>query len=187
MKFLKYFLLVILLLLVIFFGRGLLTPHIEYDSQITVAKSASEAWAVMGDETKLSQWLKGFIKTELVSGTANTVGAVSNIYVEDNGQEMIMKETITAFEPGKHMGMNFSIDFMDMDYKLLFSENDDKTQIKTTTRTMGNGLFAKSMISFMQGSMKSQEDENLKNLKKLIEENTTDYFSETTNELIEVK
>jgi hypothetical protein len=36
----------------------------------------------------------------------------------------------------------------------------------------------RSMVSFMTSSMQSQEDENMNNLKTMIEQNTTNYFPE---------
>ena len=55
-------------------------------------------------------------------------------------------------------------------------ENNGKTTIKTVSSTSGNGIIAKSIVSFMTSAMKKQEDENLENLKTLIEENTKNYF-----------
>ncbi|GAA4272507.1 SRPBCC family protein [Aquimarina gracilis] len=176
MKYVKYLLGFIVLLILIFFGSGLLTPSVYYESEIIVNKSAKESWAVMSDESKLPQWIKGFKKTELISGTKNSVGAVSKIYIDDNGQEMTMQETIKEIKPNALMSMKFTMDFMDMDYEMHMKENNGKTTINSKSTTVGNGLFAKSIVSFMRGSMKSQEDENLQSLKKVIEENTTDYF-----------
>lgn len=175
MKYLKYLLGLILLVVIIFFGKGLLTPSISYESEIVVNKSAAESWAVMSDESKLSQWIKEVKKIELVSGTPNTVGAVSNIHVVDGEQEMVMKETITQITPNELMAMTFTMDFMDMEYEMHMKEEGGKTTITSKSTTTGNGIFAKSMLSFMGGSMKTQEDNNLSNLKKLIEENTTTY------------
>ncbi|MEP0265375.1 SRPBCC family protein [Dokdonia sp.] len=175
MKYLKYVLGLILLIAIIFFGKGLLTPSINYESEIVVNKSVEESWAVMSDETKLSQWIKEVKKIELVSGTANTVGAVSNVYVEDGGQEMVMEETITKITPNELMAMTFTMDFMNMDYEMHMKEEGGKTTITSKSTTTGNGLFAKSMLSFMGGSMKTQEDNNLNNLKTLIEENKKKY------------
>ena len=59
MKYLKYFIVFIALLLLFFIGRGLLTPSISYNSEITVEKSIEESWAVMNDESKITEWLKG--------------------------------------------------------------------------------------------------------------------------------
>jgi len=179
MKYLKYLLYLVLVLAGIFFGKGLLTPSVYYESEIVVNKSAKESWAVMSDETNLPKWIKGFIRTELVSGTPNTVGAISNVYVDEGGKEMMMKETVTAIKLYEQLGMNFSMDFMDMDYEMLFKEKEDgKTTITSKSTTVGNGILAKSIISFMPGSMKAQEDENMNTLKGLIEGNTKDYFPE---------
>ena len=186
MKYLKYPLILIFVLIAIFVGKGLLTPSITYESEVIVDKSVKESWAVMSDSDKLPEWIKGFLRAELVSGTEGTVGAVSNNYVDNNGQEMMMQETITALTPEEHMAMTFSMDFMDMDYEVFTEDVDGKTTIRTVSTTKGNGILSKSIISFMPGAMKAQEDENLNNLKKVIEENTTNYFPEPIVDSVEV-
>ena len=175
MKYLKYLFGIIVLLVLLFLANGIFSPSIYYESEVVVNKPVKEAWAVMSDESKLPKWIEGFKKTELVSGTANTIGAVSNVYIDDRGQETVMKETITNVKPNEIMAMRFSMDFMDMDYEMSMSEKDGQTTIKSKSTTFGNGIFAKSMVAFMKNPMKSQEDKNLNSLKKLIEENTTVY------------
>ncbi len=175
MKFLKYLLAALLLLTILFFAKGLITPSISYENEVTVNKPAQEAWNVMSDEENLPKWIKGFKSTTLVSGTANTVGAVSNIVIEEGGKEMIMQETINKVKPNELLDMTFSMDFMDMDYLITFTEKDGKTTIKSTSTTKGNGLFAKSIVSFLTSTMKTQEDVNLAKLKQLIDENTKSY------------
>lgn len=189
MKILKILLAIILLLVIIFFAKGLMTPTVSYDCEITVNKKADESWAVMSDEVNLPKWINGFKRTELVSGTANTVGAVSNVYVDEGGTEMMMKETINKITPNSLLDMTFTMDFMDMDYVMTLSEKNNSTTIKTKSTTKGNSLIAKSIVSFMPSAMKAQEQENLNNLKKLIEGNTKNYFPdpepEPTENLIE--
>ena len=175
MKYLKIILLIVLVLIVFFFGKGFLTPFITYESQIAVNKSVKESWAVVSDESKISEWLKSVKKIELIEGTKNTIGAVSNVYVVENGNEMVMKETITELVPNDHIAMTFTMDFMNMDYNLSMEEKDGKTIISTISTTKGNGLFAKSILSFMTSTMKTQEDVNLNNLKIAIENNSTIY------------
>lgn len=179
MKYLKYFLLLIVVLVLFFIGKGLFTPSVSYECEVTVNKPANEAWAVMSDESNLPKWINGFKRIELVSGEKNAVGAVSNVYVEDEGEEIMMTETITAIMPGEQMVMTFSMDFMNMDYEMLFEETDGKTKITTKSTTTGNGMMAKSMISFMPDAMRTQEKENLQSLKRIIEENTKNYFPES--------
>ena len=87
-----------------------------------------------------------------------------------------MKETITAIIPNNLMSMSFAMDFMDMNYEMRLQEKGNSTIIKTKSNTFGNGIFAKSILAFMPKSMKAQEEKNLNNLKRIIEENTKDYF-----------
>lgn len=186
MKYLKYLLGIILLLVVIFFGRGFLTPSFSYTSEFIVDKPIKEAWAVMGDESKVSQWLKGITSIEHVSGEKYTVGAVTKYTFSENGQESTVVETIKSVKPNEHIAMDFVMEgAMDMDYKVDFAVKDGKTHVKSSTTAKGSGIFMRSMLSFMQGTMKAQEDENLGNLKKLIEENKTNYFPAPVVETIE--
>ncbi len=178
MKIIKYSLAIVLALIILFLAMGFITPSIEYNCEVQINKPAIEVWAVMSDESKVSDWIKGYKSSELISGTPNTLGAVTKIYIEENGTEMSMQETITALEPNKRMAMNFTMDFMDMDYDMRLEDKGAYTIIKTNSKTVGNGMIAKSMISFMPSSMEAQEIENLGNLKRLVEENTTDYFKD---------
>ncbi|WP_299682125.1 SRPBCC family protein [uncultured Dokdonia sp.] len=174
MKYLKYLLILILILGIVFIAKGLLTPSISYENEITVNASAKESWSVMNNETNLPKWIKGFKKIEPVSGTPNTVGAVSKVYIEEQGEEMTMEETITAVKENELMAMTFTMDFMNMDYEMSFKEKDGQTVISSKSTTTGNGIMAKSMVSFMKGAMSEQEDKNLMNLKNLIEGNSSE-------------
>lgn len=186
MKYLKYLLGIIALLGIIFIAKGFLTPSISYNSEIVVDKSIKEAMAVMNDESKVAQWLTGIKDMEHVSGEKGAVGAVTKYTFDENGQESTIIETITAIRPNEHMAMSFVMEeVMEMDYQVDFNNKDGQTHIKSTTITKGTGWFMRSMVSFMQGAMQAQEDENMSKLKKLIDENTTDYFPTPVLELEE--
>jgi hypothetical protein len=61
-------------LVIIFIGRVLLTPSVSYENEILVDKSVKESWAVMSDELTMPKWIKGFQRSELVSGTKKYCG-----------------------------------------------------------------------------------------------------------------
>lgn len=177
MKFIKYLLILIVVAAVIFFGSGLLRPNQSYSSEITVEKSVEEAWAVMEDDSKTNQWLKSIKDTKHVSGKKGKVGGVTEYTFTDGEEESKVLETITSVVPNEHIAMDFVMpDVMTMDYKIEISEQDGKTHIKSSTVAEGTGLFMQSLFSFMGSSLKAQEDENLNNLKLVIDNNTTDYF-----------
>ncbi len=177
MKFLKYLLGIIALLAIIFFILGLVKSEVSYNNDILVDKSLAESWAVSQDDTKLKDWLEGFQKAEHISGTPGTVGAVSDIYFLNEGQEMVIRETITEIVPNESISMTFTSDFMNMDYKLSMTAVDNKTKISSRTTCTGNGAISKSMIAMMGGAMESQEETNLNKLKQTIERNSKNYFN----------
>jgi len=177
MKYLKYLLGIIALLALLFIGKGILTPSISYSSEIIVDKPVEEAWMVMNDESKINQWIKGITNMEHVSGVKGTVGAVTKYTFVEDGQESIMLETLKTVRPNEQAAMDFVVEgAMAMDYQVNFSEIDGKTHIQSSTTTTGAGLIMRSIVSFMKSTMQASEDENMANLKKLIEENTTNYF-----------
>jgi uncharacterized protein YndB with AHSA1/START domain len=176
MKFLKYLLGFVVFLLVGFFTMGLLTAEVSYDCDIVVDKPLAECWAVSQDPDKISEWLMGFEKMEHISGTPGTVGAVSDIYFNHDGQEMVIRETITEIVADESISMTFTSDFMDMDYTLSMASVDGKTKISSNTTAVGNGLFSKSIMALVGSSMITQEETNLSYLKACIESNSKDYF-----------
>jgi len=186
MKYLKYILGLIAILVIGFFLMGIIKPKLAYDCEIIVEKPAAESWAVVQDEEKMSEWLPGFIKIENLSGTPGTVGAVSLVYFDNDGQQMSIRETITDIVPDKSISMTFEDDFMNMDYKMHLTSIDGKTKINSSTTAVGNGTISKSIMALMGGSIKAQEEANLVNLKKAIEQNIKDYF-QADEEIIEIK
>ena len=177
MKYLKYILAIIALLVIGFFLLGFIKSEVAYDCEIMVDKPLAESWAVSQDEEKLAEWLSGFQKTEPVSGTPGTVGAVADVYFINDGTEMIIRETITQIVPDESIAMSFTSDFMTMDYKLTMTPNNGKTKISSTTTAIGNGAISKSIMALMGNSIKAQEETNLTNLKNVIEKNAKNYFT----------
>lgn len=185
MKYLKYILGLIAVLVIGFLLMGIIKPKLSYDCEIMVEKPAAESWAVVQDDEKMPEWLPGFQKTEHISGTPGSVGAVSIVYFDNDGQQMSIRETITEIVPDESISMTFEDDFMNMDYKMSLTSIDGKTKINSTTTVVGNGMISKSIMAVMGGSIKAQEEVNLVNLKKAIEQNTKAY-SHADEEFIEI-
>lgn len=176
LKYIKITLGIITILIVGFLALGIIKPTVTYECAIMVEKPIEESWAVLQDTAKLSDWLPGFQKIEHISGTPGTVGAVSNVYFDNNGESMSILETITDMTPNESIAMKYASDFMDMDYKLDITLENGQSKIYSSTLAKGNGMISKSIMALMGGSLKKQEETNLANLKKTIEENTINYF-----------
>ena len=176
MKYLKYILGIIVLLIIGFFLLGLIKSEVTYQCEITVDKPLEESWAVSQDEEKMPDWLDGFQRIEHVSGTPGTAGAVSDVYFITEGQEMTIRETIKDIVPNESITMSFTSDFMNMDYKLAMESVGGKTKIMSNTSAVGNGMVSRSIMALARNSIKAQEETNLASLKKTVENNAKKLF-----------
>ena len=114
---------------------------------------------------------------ERVSGIPGTVGSVSDVYFDNNGQEMSIRETITAIVPNESIAMFYESDYMNMNYKLSMTPQGNQTKLNSHTVVLGNGMIFKSLMALSKSTLIKQEELNMSLLKKTIEENTTDYSS----------
>ena len=180
MKILKYIFLSLFLPVLLFFAVGFLKPVVKYGHTITVDKSAREAWAVHQDETKYKQWLKGFKSIELIEGNAGEVGSKYKVVVNPGeGQpDFVMTETLTDKKEYEQISMDFDSDMMQFEQTTTFAEKNGKTTVSTDSKVRGKGAAMRSLFALMEmftGSFQKQEEENIENLKKVIEANAKNY------------
>lgn len=183
MKILKYILFAIIGLVVLFFGMGIIRPSISYGHEITVDKPLKEAWAVTKDESKFDQWLEGFKSIELIEGEQDKPGSKYKVVVDPGeGQpEFEMIQTLVSIKEFEHVEMHYDSEFMDFEQLFTHSESGGKATIKTEAKVIPKSLVMRSMFAIMEtfaGSFTAQEKKNIEALKKVIEENTTDYYPE---------
>jgi hypothetical protein len=180
-KFLKYLFITVVVLVLAFLAVGFIHPEVEYGSEIVVNKSLEEAWAVSQDESKYHLWLEGFQSMELIDGEYGQEGSKYRIVVipQEGQPEFVMVETLVSKADYHHVYMTFDSDMMDFEQRILFDETEDGVSIKTESKVIGKGAMMRSMFALMErltGSFTKQEQKNLDALKKVVDENTTDYY-----------
>lgn len=180
MRFLKFLLLLIVGLIILALTLGLVKKSVSYGHEISVDKPVAEAWEVMKDESKFSQWLEGYKSIELLSGEQDAIGSTYKVIVNpgDGQPDFEMIQTLVAMKEHEMVELHYSSEMMDFEQITSFSENGGKTSVKTASEVKGKGLIMRSMFAMMEmltGSFTKQEAKNVEALKKLINENTTVY------------
>ena len=177
MKVLKYVLGILLALAVIFVLIGVFKPEIEFNTGVEVNKPVKEAWAVLMDESRMTEWLEGYRGSELLSGSKGEEGAKSKISMEYEGKTMEMTETVTAMKENEHLGLHFDSERMEQDLNIYFEAIDEnKTSIKNHGLIRGKGIWARSFFALIGGQFGKNNQMINEKLKKVIEANTKDYF-----------
>lgn len=181
MKILRYALLAFVAIVLLFFAVGLFKPSIQYGHEITVEKPVKEVWAIVQDESKYDQWLEGYQSMQLIEGRQNEVGSKYKVIVDPGeGQpEFEMIQTLMATQEFEKVHLHYDSDFMDMDQHYTFTESEGKSTFRTQATVRPKGMMMRSMFALMEifaGSFTAQETKNIEALKKVIQENTTDYY-----------
>ena len=181
MKILKYILYIILALVILFFAMGFMMPSVSYGHEISVDKPVKETWAVTQDESKFDQWLEGFKSIELIEGEKGQPGSKYKVIVNpgDGQEDFEMIQTVVSVNEFKNVKMHFDSEFMDFEQTITHLESDGITTVKTDSKVIAKGAMMRSMFAIMEtfgGSFTAQEKKNIEALKKVIDENTTDYY-----------
>ena len=163
-KFLKYFLIVIVAIVVIFFSLGLLFPSHEYTITTTVNAPVEKTFAVLNDTSKLKEWLTGFQYMENISGKLYEVGSKWKVVFDDHGSEILMTETITAFKENELVAFVIENDFIKSTDEIRFIPKGNMTEVIAHAHYSGTGIFQKSILVLFRGFVKKQQEENRERL-----------------------
>ena len=181
MKALKYLIIGVLVLFILFLGMGLIQPSVNYGAEISVDKPIKECWAVSQDESLYEKWLEGFKSFELIEGEWMKPGSKYKVVVDpgDGQPEFEMTETLVSINEFQNVEMHFDSEFMIFEQVMSFSESGNETLIKSDSKVKAKGLIMKSMFAIMEtfgGSFTKQEQKNFESLKRLIVKNSKDYY-----------
>lgn len=173
MKILKYFLIFLGFLILGCAVLILLSPkEINYSNELEVELPVEDCWTVFHDTAVLVEWVPNLKSIRHFSGEPHTIGSVSELTYEENGREVVMLETTTAYEKNKTFGFSSEFDeYMRINSNIEFTPIDSvNTKIHSSTQVKALSFL---MRMAMWGSKKHMEDRNntgLQKFKKLAEE-----------------
>lgn len=165
-------------IVVIFFLIGVFVPTFTYVSRIEVNAPVEHAWAVFNDESRVGEWMTGFKSIETISGNPNEVGSKFRLVFEEDGKEIVMTETMTAFEPHERFAFDLVNEVMNVNVDIRFASSGGKTEITATSLVDGNNIFWKSLLPLFKSGFEDRSQEMYDKLKTLIE--TTEVSSSST-------
>ena len=160
---------VVLVLAIGFAVIGFVKPSFSGKLSVSVNAPVSKTFAVFNNTDNMSKWMNGFKSISNVSGEKNQVGSKWKMNFTENGREMVINETVTAFEPDKHFAFDMDDEFATFHIDIRFEENNGQTIITQTSHGAGKGFIARSMIALMSGSIQKQQTEMYNKLKALVE------------------
>ncbi len=169
MKALKYFLwfpfivMGIVLLLAFFF------PTVSIEEQYEIDAPVQKTWDIFHDNTFMKQWLTGFKRMKAIEEKPGKIGSRYQMFFDEGDGEMYMIEEITGYKAYEQFDFKMEHPAANTKTNIRFEEKDGKTIIYQQVETEANSFFFRSMLPFMQLSMKKQNAESYGKLKALVE------------------
>ncbi len=160
---------IIVAVIVGFIVMGVVKPTYEGTVTVTVNAPVSKTFAVFNDTANLRKWMNNFKSIKNISGEENEVGSKWELRYDENGRDLVITETVTAFEQDKLFGFDMEDEFAKFHIDIRFEESNGKTVIWQTSTGAGKGMAAKSMIAIMSGGIEKQQQEMYDKLKTLVE------------------
>lgn len=141
--------------------------------EIIVNKPLQSVWDYSNNPDNLNKWLNDFLRYEQISGDvmAPKVGDTSKHTYQQGKGEFTMDETITAYDPPRHIKLSMTSSYFDMEII-----NDFEALDSNTTRLFASADFVRiglmmKIIFFFSSKKKMQRDHEtqINKLKALIE------------------
>ncbi|NVK23043.1 MAG: SRPBCC domain-containing protein [Kangiellaceae bacterium] len=174
MKILKAMFLLVGVLFLSLVAVGIFKRDFESQVAIEIDAPISQTFAVYNNPFMLNRWLTDFKSLEKVSGELNQVGSQWKlIFDTQNNEEVILRQTITQFEPEHIIAFGYDNIWLSGHNITRFEAlASDKTQVTITQNYSGKGIVQNAMLFLMSHHVNNMNQQNLKQLKGLIEQST---------------
>ena len=88
---------IILALIIGFIAIGFIKPTYEGGVSVTVNAPVSTTFEYFNNPDNMAKWMDNFKSIENISGEKNQVGSKWKLVYDENGKDLVMTETVTAF------------------------------------------------------------------------------------------
>jgi len=169
MKALKITGVVILLLILGFLSIGFFSVKQVYQAETEIQRPVNEVFQLFNDHEKISEWIPEVKSFEIIQETPNLVGNTYKMMIENEGELMELRETLTGFKKNKMVKMEFSAGWMNKTNHFTFTKTENGTHILANYTVQGNNPFAKSLFAFFTKMFREIDSKNLYQFKQFVE------------------
>lgn len=168
-KFFKYFSIIILVLILIFFSAGIIFPSVSYESKVTVNKPVETSFGVFTNAFKLFDWVTGLKEMGWISGGQNEVGSKWKFIVTRHGRDYELFQTLIAYKQNELFVSDSDSELFTDKVEVKFISKGTSTEIIATSHLEGKNIFWRSVFVFAQFYLYKNDQAMYDNLKEVIE------------------
>jgi len=141
----------------------------DYENSVTIAKPPAEVWAAITDDTRMKEWLQGFVRMENVQGDPLTVGSKWKLVFLEGDEEIEVFETVTEVKIGETFAFDMETDPFLGHTTIQLTPAGDGTTLTATNTVKGKGLLMSAALRIMKGMMESRAQSSYGKLREMVE------------------
>lgn len=153
-----------------FYIIGVVKPKISYETSITINRPVQQTWEVFSNEKLMKEWMQGFDRIEKINQEPFQTSAKYKLILKDKNQEFENNHTVISAVPNSLYEYELDNAVLKNHITISFKEPQQfTTEIVISNEVEAKNWFLKSLFVFFKSQFKTQDDQNLQALKKLVE------------------
>ncbi len=163
---------VLLTIMVVFFSAGIVREKVTYETEISIEVGLDRAWSQFNDRTMMIHWLSEIENIVEISKEPGKVGSRNRITVQNNGERMVMTETVVVFEPKKRIALRTEGGQMIKQDDYYFEESNGITTVKGEHTCRGRNYIHRCMFAFFRRMFKKVDQHSLERFRDWVTQST---------------
>lgn len=183
MKFIKYFLIFIGVLFLTLVAVGIFKTNFHSSAAITIDAPRSQVFAVYNSPLLYERWMSNFHAIEQLEGQPNAIGNKHRLkFTTETGEITTLDQTLAELNNGEQIVYHYENQWLKGTSTTTFGTTENnQTQIELVLDYSGQGIVQNALLFLMGSSIDKGHQQNLEQLKALIEESQAEALADPEN------
>ena len=169
MKTIKIILVFLIIITTIFFTTGLVIKENTHSIHMTIHKPLEETFLLFNDLSSIPIWNPDYISIDIVDKKADFTGSVYRIKIQNNQEEVFIKEKVLSYIKNEKVTLFFDREGMIETDDFTFSSDGLNTTIKLQSNYQAKSYILGCVLPFFKYKFKQIDKEALLNFKNFAE------------------
>lgn len=162
----------LLLLLGVLAGYGLLTPTVSHSFEVIINRPVIPVFTKMASVNDMPQWIRGLERVEPIGFNpipGLPVGSY-NLFYAQGITSTDFRLDILDVDPLSKIRVRMSNKVMELECTAVFVPDGEQTVMQLHAVSKGTTLLARMTAPYLKGRLRSETEENIGSLKRVLEE-----------------
>ncbi|RDX35755.1 SRPBCC family protein [Kangiella sp. HD9-110m-PIT-SAG07] len=172
MKFIKYFFIVIGVILLTLVAIGIFKTDYQSKASVEIEAPQKQVFAVYNNPLLYERWMTNFQSIEQLEGQINEINSKHRLkFTTGSGEITTLEQTLTEYQPSELIRYHYDNQWLKGTSTATFeSTGDGSTTINLTLEYTGQGIVQNALLFLLSSTIDQGHQHNLEQLKALIEE-----------------